>query len=97
MIWRAGCSSQALHFLHQEGQKCTFILDSCLCHRIEVGFVGRATTFSYHDKTILCTLCCFDINLRRQVTFGVNLIIHIERSILRIAQVVFSEGVVDAE
>ena len=94
MIWWASGSAKTLHFLYQERQKCTFILDSCFRHRIEVGFICRATTLCYHHKTILVTFCCLYIYLRRKVTFRVNFVIHVQRCILRVTQIVFSERVI---
>ena len=93
MIRRTGSSTEALHLLYEEGNQCTLVLDGGLGHRIEVGLVGRATTFGYHHKLILSTLCSLNVNLGREVTTGVHLVVHVQRCILRVAQVVLCEGI----
>ena len=90
VVWRTSSGAQCLHLLHKERQQCAFILNGSLCHWIEVGFVCRATTLCHHHKAILHAVCCLDVNLCRKVTASVYLVIHIQRRILRIAQVVFS-------
>ena len=97
-VVRRTCScTQALHLLYEEWEECALILDSSLGHRVEVGLVGRATTLGNHYEAILVALCSLDINLSRKVATGVHLIIHIERSVLRIAEVVLCVGVVNTQ
>ena len=93
VVWRTSSSTQTLHLLYQEWDECSLVLDSSLGHWVEVGLVSRATTLSHHHKLILSTLCCLDINLCRQVATGIHLVIHVQRGILRIAQVVLGKGV----
>ena len=38
-----------------------------------------------------------DVNLRREVALGVHLVVHVERSVLGIAEILFSVGLVDSE
>ena len=97
MVRRTCSCTQTLHLLYEEWEQCTLILDSSLGHRVEVGLVGRATTLSYHHEAVLVTLCSLDIDLSRKVATGVHLIIHVERSVLRIAEVVLSKGVVNTQ
>ena len=97
MVRRTCSCTQALHLLYEEWEEGTLVLDSSLGHRVEVGLVGRATTLSYHYEAILVALCRLDINLGRQVATGVHLIIHVERSVLRIAEVVLCVGVVNTQ
>jgi NDP-sugar pyrophosphorylase family protein len=54
-------------------------------------------TLSYHHEAVLVTLCSLDINLSRKVATGVHLIIHVERSVLGITEVVLSKGVVNTQ
>ena len=97
-VVRRTCScTQALHLLYEEWEQCTLILDSSLGHRVEVGLVGRATTLSYHHEAVLVALCSLDVNLSRKVATGVHLIIHVERSVLGIAEVVLCKGVVNTQ
>ena len=97
VIGRAGSRSETLHLLHEEGQQRAFVLDGSLRHRIEVGLVGRTATLGDHYEAILSTLASFDIDLCGEVTTRVHLVVHVERSILRIAQVVLGERVENAE
>ena len=96
MIGRARCGAQRLHLLHQERQQGALILDGGLGHGVEIGLVGRAAALGHHDKTVFGALGGLDVNLCGQVAAGVHLVVHIQRSILRIAQVVLREGVVYA-
>ena len=93
MIRRTSSCTPTLHLLYQEGDERTLILDGSLGHRIEVGLVGRATTLGHHHKLILSTLGSLDINLCRQVATGIHLVVHIQRCILRVAQIVLGKGV----
>ena len=91
MIRRTSSSTEVLHLLNEEWEKCTLVLDCCLCHWVEVCLVGRATTLSYHHELILSTFYSFDVNLCWEVALSVHLIIHVERSILRVTEVVLCE------
>ena len=93
MIRRAGSRTKTLHFLDKERNQRTLILDGSLGHRIEVGLVSRATTLCHHHELILSTLRGLDINLGRQVTTGVHLVVHVQRCVLRVAQVVLGKGI----
>ena len=93
MVWRTCSCTQTLHLLYEEWDECTLVLDGSLGHWVEVGLVGRATTLGYHHELILSTLGSLDINLSRQVATGVHLVVHVQRRVLRVAQVVLSEGV----
>ena len=95
MVRRASRCAEALHLFNEERQQCALILYSSLGHRIEICLVGRATALSHHYKTILVALYSLDVNLCREVAACVHLVVHIERSILRVAQVVLCVGVVD--
>ena len=97
MVRRTCCCTQTLHLLYEEWEQCALVLDSSLGHWVEVGLVGRATTLGNHHEAVLVALCSLDINLGRQVATGVHLIIHIERSVLRIAEVVLCKGVVNTQ
>ena len=88
MIRRTCCCTQMLHLLYQEWQQSAFVLNGCFGHWVEVGLVSRTTTFGNHYETVFSTFNSLDINLCREVTLGVYLVIHVQRSILRITQVV---------
>ena len=93
MVGRAGCGAEALHLLYQEGKQRALVLDGSLGHRIEIGLVGRATAFGHHDEVVLGSLCSLNIDLCREVATGVHLVVHRQRSILRVAQVLLGVGV----
>ena len=88
MIRRTSGSSQSLHFFHQERNQCTRV-QNCFCFLIQICFVGRTTTFRYAEEFVFHAFGSFDVNLCRQVTFCIYLIIHIQRRILRVTQVFF--------
>ena len=94
VVRRTCCCTQTLHLLYEEWEQCALVLDSSLGHWVEVGLVGRATTLSYHHEAVLVALCSLDVNLSRKVATGVHLIIHVERSVLRVTQVVLCKGVI---
>ena len=95
MVRRTSRCAEALHLLNEERQQCALVLDSSLGHRIEICLVGRATALSHHYKTILVALYSLDVNLCREVAACVHLVVHVERSVLRVAQVVLCESVVN--
>ena len=97
VVGRTCSRSERLHLLYEERQQCALVLYGSLCHGIEVGLVGRSTTLCHHDEPVLSSLHCLYINLGWQVAAGVHLIVHVEGSILRVAQVVLSIRVVDTE
>ncbi len=61
---------------------------------VQIGFVSRAAALGDAEEFILIAIGSIEVNLRRQVGAGVNLFIHIQRGVLRIAQVVLDIGVV---
>ena len=96
MVGRAGCSTQALHLLNQEGNQCAGVLDAGLGLLIEVCLVGRSATLGNHQEAVLHTLGCLNVNLCGQVALGVHLIVHIQRSVLAVAQVLLGISLVNA-
>ena len=93
VIRRTSRCAEALHLLHEEGEQSALVLDGCLRHGVEVGLVGRAATLCHHHETVFSTFSCLDVNLGRKVAFRVHLVIHVQRCVLRITQIVLSEGV----
>ncbi|MNV47215.1 hypothetical protein D3C71_1390750 [compost metagenome] len=93
VVRRASRGAQRTHFLDQiilqlarRQQRFGFL--------IKVGFVGRTAAFSNTQEFVFFTVDAVEVDLRRQVAAGVDLFIHIQRGVLRIAQVVFDKGVV---
>ena len=96
MIRRAGSSAEALHLLHEEWDERARVLYPCFCLLVEVGLVGRASALHHAQEAVLHALGSLYVNLCGQVATGIHLVIHIQRSILRIAQVVLGVGVIHA-
>ena len=94
MIRRTSCRTQALHFLHEERNQRTRVLDTRLGFLVEIGLVGRTATLGHAEETVLRSVGSLQINLRRQVALGVHLVVHVERRILRITQVALGVGVI---
>ena len=92
----SGCT-QRLHLLNEEGNERSLVLDGSLGHRIEVGLISTTSTLGNHHELILCTLGSLDVNLSGEVATSVHFIVHIQRRILRVAQVVLGEGVEDTK
>ena len=85
-----------LHLLHQPGQQGLLVLDERLGHGVEVSLIGRAAALGHAYEAVLSTLHGLDINLGRQVALRVHLVVHVQRGVLRVAEVVLREGVEDA-
>ena len=89
MIGRTSGSAESLHLLDKERHESLLIKDS-LSLLIEISLIGRAATLSHEEELILIALGGMDFDLRREVATGVHLIIHIEGSVLRIAEIILS-------
>ena len=97
MIRRAGSGAEALHLLHEERNEGTRILDTGLGLLIEVTLVGRAASLGNHKETVFVTLGGLYIYLGREVALGIDLIVHIQRGILGVAEILLGVGLEDAE
>ena len=95
MVRRAGCRTEGTHFLNEEvfqfaGSQQGFGF------LVEIGFVGRAAAFSNTEEFVLIAIYRVQVDLRRQVSAGVDLFVHVQRRVLRVAQVILDIGVIDA-
>ena len=97
MVRRTCCCTQTLHLLYEEWEQCALVLDSSLGHWVEVGLVGGSAAFGDHDEAILVALHGLDVNLCGEVAARVDLVVHVERGVLRVAEVVLRIGVIDTE
>ena len=97
MVWRAGCSTEALHLLNKERNEGAWVLDACLGLLVEVALVCGAASFCHHKEVIFITLHCLDVDLCREVAFCVDLIVHVKRSVLAVAEVLLSVCFVNSE
>lgn len=61
---------------------------------IQIGFVGGTAALGDAQELVLFAVHAVEIDLRRQIAAGVDLFVHIQRGVLRIAQVLFDVGVV---
>ena len=92
MVRRASCSPQRTHFLNQEvfqfagSQQCFRFL-------IQIGFVGRTAAFCHAQEFIFVAVHAVQVDLRRQVSAGIHFFVHIQRRVLRVAQVIFNIGI----
>ena len=68
----------------------SLLIKDSLSLLIEISLIGRAATLSHEEELILIALGGMDFDLRREVATGVHLIIHIEGSVLRIAEIILS-------
>ena len=91
----SGCTER-FHFLYEEGDERTGVLDTCFGLLVEVGLVGRTATLGDAQETVLSSVSSLQVNLCGEVALGVNLVVHIERCVLGVAQVALGVGVVDA-
>ena len=97
VIRRAGCGAEALHLLHEERDEGTRILDTGLGLLIEITLVGRAAALGHHKETVFVTLGGLYIYLGREVALGIDLIVHVQRGILGVAEILLGVGLEDAE
>ena len=96
MVRRAGRRAQALHFLHEEWQQCALVLYGGFGHGVEVGLVGGASSFGHHHEAVFGSLRGLDVYLGWKVAAGIDFLIHGERGVLGVTQVVLRESVVHA-
>ncbi len=95
VVRRAGRGAERAHFLHQisfqlagREQRFGFL--------VQIGFVRGAAALGDTQELIFIAVNAVEVDLRRQVGAGVDLFVHIERRVLRIAQVILGVGLVDA-
>ena len=94
VIRRASRGAEGLHLSHEERHEGVGVEDS-LGFLIEITLVGRTTTFGDAEEVIFVAVSGFDVDLRREVATCVHLVVHVERCVLRIAQVFLSVSFVD--
>ncbi len=93
VVRRTSRRAETLHLLHQEWEQSTLVLNGSLSHWVEVSLVSRTTTLRHHHEAVFSTFRSLNINLSREVTLRVHLVVHIQWSILRVAEVVLRESV----
>ena len=96
MVGRTSGGAECLHLLHHEGHQRVGV-EQRLGLLVEVGLVGRAATLGHAEEVILHALGSLDVDLCGEVATGVHLVVHVERSVLRVAQVLLGIGLVNAQ
>ena len=94
MVRRTGRGAESAHLLNQVAfqlrrgnQRFGFL--------IQIGLVGRTAALGDTEEFVFVTVGSIKIDLRRQVSPGVDLFIHIQGRVLRVAQVILDIGVID--
>ena len=95
VVRRAGSRAEGLHLFNEEGNELGRIQNS-LRFLIEVGLVGRAAALADAQELVFHAFGGFDVDLSRKVALRVHFVVHRERGVLRITQVFFRIGLVDA-
>ena len=95
MVGRTGGRAERLHFFHQEFLQGARIQEG-LGLLVEIGLVGRAAALGQEEELVLIARGGVDVDLRRQVGLGVDLLVHVQRRVLGVAQVLLGIGGVDA-
>ena len=57
------------------------------------GLVGAAAALGHHDEAVFAATGSLDVNLGREVALGVHLVVHIERSVLAVTEVLLGVGI----
>ncbi|SUV47206.1 Uncharacterised protein [Bacteroides eggerthii] len=96
VIGRTSSRTQRLYLFDEERNQC-FGVQYSLGLLIKVGLVGRTSTLSHTKELILHAFGGFNVDLCRKIALRIHFIVHIERRILGITQVLFRICLVDTE
>ena len=96
VVGRTCGRAQRLYLFDKERNQCPGIQDSFRL-LIEISLVSRTAALGNAKELILHTFGSFDVNLCRKVALRVHFVVHIERGVLGITQVLFRICFVDAE
>ena len=94
MVRRTCRRAQSLHLLDQERHKSLLIKNS-FGFLIKISLVRRTSTLGDKEEFILIALSGMNLYLGREITACIHLVIHIQRCVLRVTQVIFSICFVD--
>ena len=97
MIRRACSGTEALHLLHKERNEGAWVLDAGLGLLVEVALVCRSTALGDHEESVLHAFCGLDVDLGREVALCVDLVVHVQRGILGVAEILLCVGLEDSE
>ena len=97
MIRRTSSCTKRTHLLDKERKEGPLILNRRLGHRIEISLIRTSASLCNHNEPILIPLGSLDIDLGREIALGVDLVIHVERGILAVAEILFCESIENSE
>ncbi|GFI68143.1 hypothetical protein IMSAG192_01684 [Muribaculaceae bacterium] len=80
-----GCAER-LHLLYEEWHELLGI-EQRFCLLVEVGLVGRASALGHEEEIVFVAVDSVEVDLCGKVASGVYLVVHVKRSVLRVAQV----------
>ena len=95
VVGRTSRGAEGFHLADEEGHEGVGVEDG-LGFLIEVALVGRSAAFGDAEEVIFVALGGFDVDLCGEVATGVDLVVHGEGGVLRVAEVFLGVGVVDA-
>ncbi len=95
VVGRTGGRAEGLHLLDEERHECLPVEDS-FGFLIKICLVGRAATLCHEQEVVFCAFGGVDFNLCGEIAAGVHLVVHVERRVLRVAEIVLGVGLVDA-
>ncbi len=91
MVWRTCSRAECAHLVNKEGHQGLGI-DCSLGFLVEVGLVGAAATLGYEKEVVFVALAGVDIDLCGQVAACVHLVVHVQRRVLAVAEIVGGVG-----
>ena len=95
VVGGASRRAEALHLLYHERHQRGGVQDG-LGLLVQVSLVGRAASLGNAEETVFHTFRSLDVNLCGEVALGVHLLIHAQRGVLAVAQVLLRISLVDA-
>ena len=95
VVGRTCCGAERLHFLDEERKEGVGV-EQGLGLLIEICLIGRAAAFGHEEEVVFIVLGGVDVDLGGEVAAGVDLVVHGQGSVLRVAEIVGGIGVVDA-
>ena len=95
VVGRTSGGAEGSHLADEVGHEGVGV-ENGLGFLIEIALVGRSAAFGDAEEVVFVALGGFDVDLCGEVATGVDLIVHVEGGVLRIAEVFLGVGVVDA-
>ena len=96
VVRRAGRGAERLHLLHQERHEGVRIQDG-LGHLVQIALVGGTAALHHAQELVFHAFFGVDVDLRRQVALGVDFLIHVQRGVLAVTEVLLRVSLVHAQ